>query len=67
MKDEKKLEDDILGGFLKRLEALPDFPREVLGRLQQLGAESKLEDPERVLSAIREGVKQDDRKPNSPS
>lgn len=65
MKD--RLEEVMFSGFFQRLKGLPDFPREVLERFQRLQDESQLEDPERILHALREGMKEHGRKPNPAS
>lgn len=65
MADRKTLEHTILDGFFQRLASLSDFPAEVLAALQQLRREARLEDPERILNALREGMKEHGRNANS--
>lgn len=65
MEDRKTLEQTILDGLFERLSSLSDFPAEVLAALQRLRREARLEDPERILNALREGMKEHGRNANS--
>ncbi len=67
MDHRKTLEEEIFSGFLGNLEGHDDFPQEVLVRFQRLRAESHLVDPERVIQALREGMKEHEQNANSTS
>ena len=59
MNDSMTVEERIVAKFLEKLGSDQSIPREVFARIQSLWKEGRLADVQAILSALREGIRDD--------
>jgi len=59
MNDSMTVEERIVANFLEKLRSDQSIPREVFARIQSLWKEGRLADVQAILSALREGIRDD--------
>ena len=58
MSEALSIEERILDRLLQKLESDDSIPREVLRRIQSLRQSGRLKDPDAILEALAQGVKE---------
>jgi len=59
MNDSMTVEERIVANFLEKLRSDQSIPREVFALIQSLWKEGRLADVQAILSALREGIRDD--------